>query len=87
MINTCMKISDIVKGNISVSALCETPVDSSWIMKLSQKDGNVLMALNGRRYLIQNVPSSVYDSWIKAQSKGKFWHQRIKGVYRVERLK
>lgn len=65
-------------------AVLEREVDSSWIADLHYTGQNILMTLNsGRTYTILNVPEVVYDAWVAAQSKGKFWHQNIKDTYRV----
>jgi len=45
------------------------------------------MALNtGRRYRVAGVGPAVYRQWVAAQSKGRFWHDQIRGNYSVERL-
>lgn len=67
--------------------LYEHRVKSSWIMDLSYEDNGVVMTLlNDRSYFINNVPTLVFKQWIKAPSKGKYWHRRIRGNYWVDRL-
>ena len=68
----------------------EESVISSWISDLTLTNGgsgNVTMALgNGRRYSVRGVGKQLYDAWIAAESKGKFWHQQIKNRFITVRL-
>lgn len=80
MINTFMRILEIVP-------LLEAPVKSSWIMDIARAGQDIVMTLNGRRYLLKNVPLSVFDAWYRSPSKGKFWHKRIRHVYRANPIK
>lgn len=69
--------------------LYEMRVKSSWIMDLTldpNGEGVIMTLLSGRSYLVNNVPKLVYKQWVKAPSKGKFWHQRIRGNFWVDRL-
>lgn len=70
--------------------LCEDPVQSSWIgdITLQRTGANVTMKLNnGRRYLVKGVREPLFRKWLASESKGKFWHQNIKGRHMVQRLK
>lgn len=42
---------------------------------------------SGERYAYADVPGQVHRSFLKAESKGRFFHQHIDGQYRYERLK
>lgn len=68
--------------------LFEETVDSSWIAELDYEDaGNVIMELlSGRRYRIYGVPEDIFQSWLQADSKGKFWHAYLRGMYQVIRV-
>jgi len=69
--------------------ICEEPVQSTWISDLTlQNNGtDVTMALNtGRRYRVAGIGPTLYNQWVAAASKGRFWHDQIRGVYAVERL-
>lgn len=69
--------------------ILEEPVISSWISDLTLQNNrtDVTMALgNGRRYRVRSVGPQLYSAWVAASSKGRFWHDRIRGVYTVERL-
>lgn len=37
---------------------------------------------NGRSYQLENVPRDVYDEFVAADSKGRFFNERIKGQYK-----
>ena len=68
--------------------LFEEMVDSSWISELEYEDaGNVIMELlSGRRYRIYGVPEDIFESWLEADSKGKFWHAYLRGMYQTIRV-
>lgn len=69
--------------------ITEDPVASSWISDLTlQNNGrDVTMALNnGRRYRVRNLGPQVYNQWLAAPSKGRFWHDQIKNRYVVTRI-
>lgn len=62
---------------------------SSWIADLTLMNNgrDVVMALgDGKRYRINNLGSAVYQQWMQAQSKGRFWHDRVKQNYVATRL-
>lgn len=71
--------------------LDEEAVFSSWIDDLSLTDdqsGDVLMTLHsGRKYVISDVGEDLYNEWIDAMSKGKFWHTNIRDYYTVYRVR
>lgn len=59
-------------------------VFSSWIEDLTYDYENksvIMTLLNGRQYTIEDVPEEIYQEWLSAYSKGKFWHSDIKGIY------
>lgn len=69
--------------------LMEKRVKSSWIHSLEFDEDNnvVLMTLNtGSEYEVANIPALLYKQWIRARSKGKFWHKRIRGRFYAERV-
>lgn len=69
--------------------ITEAPVLSSWIADLTLMNNgrDVVMALgDGKRYRVNTVGPAVYQQWMQAQSKGRFWHERIKQNYAVTRL-
>ena len=82
-----------------VDELFEEKVYSSWIDRIDLINGNsweekfsslfsrtvdVLMTLeNGRKYLIQQVPKFLYQQWLRAPSKGKFFHWMIKNRFNI----
>jgi hypothetical protein len=67
--------------------LNEIGVMSSWIEDLEYVDDMVVMTLNsGRAYRILGFPEGMFRQWIKASSKGKYWHSDVRGNYRVSRI-
>lgn len=67
----------------------EAPVMSSWIADLTLMNNgrDVVMALgDGKRYRINTVGPRVYQQWMQAPSKGRFWHDQIKQNYVATRL-
>lgn len=72
--------------------LLETPVLSSWIedIEYNEEEGYIeLTLLNGNEYHVigkgrnagKPVPEKLYQRWIRAPSKGRFWHKNIKNKY------
>jgi hypothetical protein len=70
--------------------LTDASVLSSWISDLTlvnNRSGDVTMALgNGNRYSVKGVGEQLFNNWLAAPSKGKFWHQNIKNKFQVLRL-
>ena len=73
---------------MKLSEVTEAPVESSWITDITlADDGSVTVALNdGKRYSVEGVGDAVYQQWMNAPSKGKFFHEQIKDNYEVRRL-
>jgi hypothetical protein len=70
-----------------IAQIDEISVMSSWIADLRFLDGSVILTLNnGRRYRVIGLSPGMFRQWVKAPSKGKFWHSNIRGNYRVSRL-
>lgn len=62
---------------------------SSWIAELVLQDNqrDVTMVLgDGKRYRVNRIGPGVYQQWMQAPSKGRFWHDQIKNRYTVTRL-
>ena len=74
--------------SVEEAMLDEQPVLSSWIADITlANDGSVTITLgNDRRYSVKAVGDQIYQAWIAAPSKGKFWHQQIKNNHAVVRL-
>lgn len=74
--------------SVDEAMLDEQPVLSSWIADITlANDGSVTITLgNNRRYSVKSVGDQLYQAWIAAPSKGKFWHQQIKNNHAVVRL-
>ena len=80
--------------------LIERPVTSTWIVDLTfqqqpgqdkeigkyNRVGTVVMKLNnGRSYVFDDMPWSVYRNWRRSKSKGRYWHRIIKGNYQSDK--
>lgn len=61
--------------------------ESSWIKELSydNESGSIIVKTTGKTYAI-DASEKVYDDWVIAESKGKFWHQMIAGNYPVQEV-
>lgn len=72
------------------AALNEKKVQSTWITDLrhSRQNKELTMTLNnGRQFLIPGVTRTTFEQWTRAPSKGRYFHNRIKGKYQVTRTK
>lgn len=70
--------------------LNEKPVESTWITNLTYNRPNKVLTMqlsNGRVYSIPGISRTTFDRWTSSGSKGRFWHDRIKGVYNTKRIK
>lgn len=69
--------------------ISEVAVKSSWISNLIYNRPNKIVTwklLNGRVYVVKNVPRRMFDKWKSAPSTGAFFHRYIKPSYVVIRL-
>ena len=74
-----MKFIDIIN---------EADVDSTWLNSLDYNEptGDIIMnTAYGLKYRIKKVPAYVFNLWIKAKSKGIFFHRFIKNHYNIVR--
>lgn len=68
------------------------PVESSWIDSLAWQGepgqlGVLLMRTrDGGVWRYQGVPRTFYLLWLGAKSKGKFYHEAVKGRYSEARV-
>lgn len=57
-------------------------VESSCISKLDYTEEVLYICFSqGETYAYYNVPKSVYEELVQAQSKGRYFHEKINGVY------
>lgn len=74
----------------AIEILNEKPVESSWITDLTYNRPNKTLTMrlsNGRSFLIPGITRTVFEQWAKAPSKGRFFHNRIRSVYQLTRIK
>lgn len=81
MEGVCMKINELM--------VKEEPVMSSWISDVTlQNNGrDITMTLgNGKRYVIRGAGPAQHTAWMRAPSKGQYWHQNVKNRFTVTRV-
>ena len=76
-----MKIREIISEKV---------VSSTWISDVSnnRRMRVVTMTLSdGKVYAIQGMSRRQFDNWHNTASKGKFFHQKVKGKYNISRIR
>ena len=73
---------DNVRGSSNVDRATWVPEENP-----EADGGNMYIVFNtGWMYVYYEVPPTLYDQFMDAPSKGKFFHQNIKGKYDYDRL-
>lgn len=70
--------------------LIEKPVQSTWITDISYNRPNRVITMRlstGRTYSIPGITRATFEKWTKASSKGRYFHQNIKGIFKATRIK
>ena len=63
-------------------------VNSSTIAEINHDGKNLTVEfVNGRVYTYESVPTTIYEAFVKADSKGKFLHENIVGRYNYLRIR
>lgn len=63
-------------------------VQSSIISEIDYDGTDLTIAFNnGRVYVYENVPASVYEGLANADSKGQYFHESVNGRYNYSRVK
>lgn len=81
------RASDVNEENkIGSKSMCardnEINLHSSFIKKVKYDNNNLYLTFaSGDTYVYYNVPQSVYDELVEAQSPGAYFHQKINGEY------
>jgi hypothetical protein len=61
---------------------------SSWITSAeyyhADGRGYLILGMNGRPYIFGRVPRAVWNGFKAAPSLGRYYHQHIRGRYRLE---
>lgn len=72
---------------VKLEALKFTSVESSNVGAIAMSDGNMYVKFNtGSIYRYDNVPQSVFDDMLSAESKGKFFNAHVKNTYNYEKV-
>ena len=69
--------------------LIEKAVESSWITDIVYNRPNRVLTMrmsDGKAYSVPNITRTTFEQWLKAPSKGQFFHRYIKDVYPVKRI-
>jgi hypothetical protein len=69
--------------------LNEKPVESTWIVNLMLNRPNKVLTMrlsNGTAYSIPGITRGTFEQWTKSASKGRFFHDRIKDIYQVNKI-
>jgi len=63
-------------------------VQSSTISEINH-NGKVLIVtfVNGSEYVYEDVPTKIYEAFVNAESKGKYFHENISRQYKYLRVK
>lgn len=70
--------------------LLEKPVQSTWITNIAHNRSNKVITMklsNGKAFSIPGVTRTTFEQWTRSPSKGRFFHQKIKGRYNITRIK
>lgn len=64
------------------------PVESSNLKSVSYENQDLYVLFhNGGFYKYLNVPENLYDQLLNASSKGKFLNEKIKKIFKYEKIK
>ena len=64
-----------------------TEVNSSNINKIGYENGNLYVEYkSGSTYLYKDFPQNLYESFMSAESKGRFMNSEVKGKYEYEKI-
>ncbi len=64
-------------------------VESSWIKAIGyfeEESAMEIYLLNGKTYAYFGVDKSVFEAMLEAESKGRFYCERVKGLYNSLRV-
>jgi len=81
-----------LRYNIVKERIKKMKVNSSTIAEINQETikGQTFLKVtfvNGREYLYEGVTQKIYDEFVNADSKGKYFHENINGRYNYSRVK
>ena len=66
--------------------LDEEAVLSSWIDDLTydpSQQAVIMSLLSGRSYTVYDMDEDNFDSWVRAPSQGRYWHEYIRDFHQV----
>lgn len=74
----------------AIEFLTEKPVKSTWITDITYNRPNKVITMrlsNGRTYSIPGITRTTFERWTSAPSKGRYFQDRIRNTYNIQRLK
>lgn len=80
---TEIKSSDF-KLEDSVNTSRSSVIESAYYLSCDGKIGYLIIEIRNTEYIYQNVPISVWDSFINADSYGRIYNRNIKGNYKLK---
>ena len=73
--------------NELLGILVEGEVDSSWLSRIDHDGLNgYIIANSDIGYVIKALPEEVFLQWLTAESKGRFFHTKIKNNYIINKV-
>lgn len=69
--------------------LSEKSVESSWITDITHNRPNKVVTMrlsNGRSFSIQGIARTGFEKWVNSRSKGRYFHDFIRGNYKITRI-
>ena len=70
--------------------LLEKKVESSWITDISYNRSKRILTMNlsnGKSFIIPGVSRTTFDQWTRSPSKGRYYHDRVKSLYNITRVR
>lgn len=70
--------------------LSEKQVESSWITDITYNRPNKTLSFrlsNGRSYSVPGITRRQFEQWTASPSKGRYFHDQVKGRYNITRIK
>ena len=59
-------------------------IRSATFCESAETSGYLILDLNGREYVYESVPETVWDGFKHASSKGQYYNAELRGRYRLE---
>lgn len=82
-------LNTVEKGSFAIDETTDTS-ESDWITSAHYvsndgKKGILVLGMKEKEYIFADIPLQVWEDFKNAESKGKFYHTRIKGKYNFDK--